>query len=223
MTGALAELGGACHDRHPHALAARRRPASPRRRRSRARRPTSRPSVARPRWSTCTGSGRATPGEGRRGPRGGRPLPDRRARHGRALGPAAQALEEAALHGAGRGEEPPPARRACTRCRAPRSATSAASPPGPRSASSPTASISSPSTTCPPRAVLEAEHPELAGKFVLLFFGRLHVKKGLDLLAQALARSRAISPTSTCSWPATTTGPGAVLGADRRARARRRG
>lgn len=39
----------------------------------------------------------------------------------------------------------------------------------------------------PDRATLEAEYPELAGKFVLLFFGRLHVKKGLDLLAQALA------------------------------------
>ena len=39
----------------------------------------------------------------------------------------------------------------------------------------------------PPRAALEADHPELAGKFVLLFFGRIHVKKGLDLLADALA------------------------------------
>src|SRR3954463_4930291 len=39
----------------------------------------------------------------------------------------------------------------------------------------------------PPRAVLEAELPELAGKFVLLFFSRIHVKKGLDLLAHAFA------------------------------------
>jgi len=38
----------------------------------------------------------------------------------------------------------------------------------------------------PERRVLEAEHPELAGKFVLLFLARLHVKKGLDLLAEAL-------------------------------------
>jgi glycosyltransferase involved in cell wall biosynthesis len=38
----------------------------------------------------------------------------------------------------------------------------------------------------PPRAILEAEYPALAGKFVLLFFSRLHVKKGLDLLAAAL-------------------------------------
>jgi glycosyltransferase involved in cell wall biosynthesis len=40
----------------------------------------------------------------------------------------------------------------------------------------------------PPRSVLEEEFPELRGKFVLLFFGRLHVKKGLDLLAEALGR-----------------------------------
>jgi len=38
----------------------------------------------------------------------------------------------------------------------------------------------------PTRHVLEADYPELAGKFVLLFFGRLHVKKGLDMLADAL-------------------------------------
>ena len=45
----------------------------------------------RPRSSTCTASGRGTPGAGRRAARrGARPLPDRRARHGRALGPAAQ-------------------------------------------------------------------------------------------------------------------------------------
>ena len=40
----------------------------------------------------------------------------------------------------------------------------------------------------PPRSALEAEFPEIQGKFVLLFFGRLHVKKGLDLLAGALGR-----------------------------------
>ncbi len=39
----------------------------------------------------------------------------------------------------------------------------------------------------PPRESLEAEYPELAGKFVLLFYGRLHVKKGLDMMADALA------------------------------------
>jgi glycosyltransferase involved in cell wall biosynthesis len=39
----------------------------------------------------------------------------------------------------------------------------------------------------PARAVLEAVHPELTDKFVVLFLGRLHVKKGLDLLARATA------------------------------------
>ncbi len=38
----------------------------------------------------------------------------------------------------------------------------------------------------PPRSALEADYPEIAGKFVLLFYGRVHVKKGLDLLAGAL-------------------------------------
>jgi glycosyltransferase involved in cell wall biosynthesis len=41
----------------------------------------------------------------------------------------------------------------------------------------------------PTRSVLEAQYPELTGKFVLLFFGRVHVKKGLDLLAEALCRT----------------------------------
>jgi glycosyltransferase involved in cell wall biosynthesis len=46
----------------------------------------------------------------------------------------------------------------------------------------------------PARSVLEAEIPELAGKFNLLFFGRLHVKKGLDLLASAMAQVAADFP-----------------------------
>lgn len=39
----------------------------------------------------------------------------------------------------------------------------------------------------PGREQLERDHPELRGRFVLLFFGRLHKKKGLDLLATVLA------------------------------------
>jgi len=54
--------------------------------------------------------------------------------------------------------------------------------------SSPTASIFAFSDDLPPRSALEAEFPEIQGKFVLLFFGRVHVKKGLDLLADALGR-----------------------------------
>jgi glycosyltransferase involved in cell wall biosynthesis len=46
----------------------------------------------------------------------------------------------------------------------------------------------------PGRGALEAEFPELAGKFVLLFFGRVHVKKGLDLLADALAAVASRAP-----------------------------
>jgi glycosyltransferase involved in cell wall biosynthesis len=40
----------------------------------------------------------------------------------------------------------------------------------------------------PSRSVMEQNHPELRDKFVLLFFGRVHVKKGLDLLAESLGR-----------------------------------
>ncbi len=46
----------------------------------------------------------------------------------------------------------------------------------------------------PPRSELEALWPELVGKTVVLFFGRLHLKKGLDLLVAALADLRADHP-----------------------------
>ena len=47
----------------------------------------------------------------------------------------------------------------------------------------------------PGRSTLEAEHPELIGKFVVLFFGRLHAKKGLDLLAGALGALKRDHPS----------------------------
>jgi glycosyltransferase involved in cell wall biosynthesis len=40
----------------------------------------------------------------------------------------------------------------------------------------------------PEPTAIEQLHPELEGKFALLFFGRLHVKKGLDLLVEAFGR-----------------------------------
>ena len=46
----------------------------------------------------------------------------------------------------------------------------------------------------PPRSELEALFPELIGKTVVLFFGRLHLKKGLDLLVSALADLKADYP-----------------------------
>ncbi|HEU5117687.1 MAG TPA: glycosyltransferase [Isosphaeraceae bacterium] len=39
----------------------------------------------------------------------------------------------------------------------------------------------------PDRSVLEAVYPQLAGRRLILFFGRLHVKKGLDLLAESFS------------------------------------
>ena len=135
-------------DRDAHAVAAGSRPASRRADAPRARRPTSRTRSARPRSCTCTASGRPRPGAVRGRPVAAGSLPDRRARHGRALGAAAQVLEEAVYMALVEGKNPPPclvpARPVAARDRPPADA----SPHGRRSASSPTASTSRPSMTC---------------------------------------------------------------------------
>ena len=46
--------------------------------------------------------------------------------------------------------------------------------------------IDTPPTVSP--EFFKAQHPELANKRIVLFFGRLHQKKGLDLLLQAFAK-----------------------------------
>ena len=122
-----------------------------------------------------------------------------------------KALEEAHLHGAGRGEEPAPrglpARAVAARDRPP----AGARPLDARLLRPQRRRPRNRSSNLPARSVLEADHPELAGKFVLLFFGRVHVKKGLDLLAEALGRLAPDVPElHLLLSPATTTGPGAV-------------
>ncbi|MHA1569777.1 MAG: glycosyltransferase, partial [Alphaproteobacteria bacterium] len=43
----------------------------------------------------------------------------------------------------------------------------------------------------PPKGRFRAAHPEIGDRLILLFFGRLNFKKGLDLLVPAFARARA--------------------------------
>ena len=108
MTGALAAPVRPGLDRDADPVAARGTPVPPR---SDSARPGGRPGGRRP-----GGRGRpharalagAHPPGAPRGAEGGRPLPDRGARDGRALGAAAQGAEEGDLHGARRGQEPPP-------------------------------------------------------------------------------------------------------------------
>ena len=65
----------------------------------------------------------------------------------------------------------------------------------------------------PERGELEAEHPELRGKDVALFYGRLHVKKGLDLLAPALGvLAREFPGAAPACSPGVMMGPGGRFG-----------
>ena len=97
-------------------------------------------------------------------------------------------LEKARLPGARRGEKPASRRLACTHFHVLKSTTFEASLPGRPICFVPNGVDLAPFDDLPARSVLEAEYPEIKGKFVLLFFGRAHVKKGLDLLAEALGR-----------------------------------
>ena len=136
-----------------------------------------------------------------------RPLPDRRARHGRALGLAAQALEEAASTWPWSSARISAGRRACTPSPVPRSATCGRSPRGRRSASSPTALTRPRSTTCP-RVGARSRVPR----------ARRQVRAALLRPAARQERARpagrgprpgraATIPTCICCSPATTTAP----------------
>ena len=101
-----------------------------------------------------------------------------------------KALEEEGLHGAGRGRRTSAARVVPARPVAARDRP----PPRARAPGRPVcfvpngvdlAAVRRPAR---PRRCSRRSIPELTGKFVLLFFGRLHAKKGLDLLAEAMAR-----------------------------------
>jgi len=45
-----------------------------------------------------------------------------------------------------------------------------------------------PFTNLPPRGIFRAKYPSMAGKSLILFLGRLHQKKGLELLVDAFSR-----------------------------------
>ena len=124
----------------------------------------------------------------RRGPGGTpgtRPLPDGGPRHGRAVGAAAQEVEEVLYMALVESRNLP--RAACLHALSrPEIGHLRELAPWTPICFVPNGVNLDSLSNLPPRSVLEQDHPELKDKFVLLFFGRVHVKKGLDLMAEAL-------------------------------------
>ena len=131
----------------------------------------------------------------RRRAQAGRALPDRGARDGRALGAAAQgAGRRGCTRRSSRGRTSA-GRPACTPCPGPRSATSAAIAPRTPVCFVPNGVDLAPFDDLPAASGPGGRVPRARrASSSLLFFGRLHVKKGLDLLAEALARLRRRPP-----------------------------
>src|SRR2546423_12660923 len=57
------------------------------------------------------------------------------------------------------------------------------------------------------RAAFMEQFPTLEGKRVLLFLGRIHEKKGCELLIRAFARARRTAPASSRPWHLVIAGP----------------
>ena len=158
-------------------------------------------------WQGHTRAGRA------RGAAGGRPLPDRRARDGRALGAAAQGAgrrRSTRRSSRGRTSAAPPA---CTPCPGPRSATSGRSRRGRPVCLVPNGVDLAPFDDLPaagraggrvPRACRASSSSSSSAGCTS--------RRGSTCWPRPWRRSAATIPTSTSCWPATTTGRSARSG-----------